>query len=312
MARVIDRVLIPLVIVAAVGLLSLSFEKAEEQAVAPEKVEGSCLECHGDLAQGKLVHSPVQDESCDMCHEAEGDRHQFTLPEPIAEACTNCHDDPAEAEGHVHGPVSAGRCTSCHDPHHSEFESLLRAERPDLCWLCHGRSIRRDDQPAVRNIRKELSEATVVHDAVEMGCDGCHPAHASERAGLFTESFPAGPYARGFEESYELCFECHDSDPILDPNSTETGFRDGTRNLHAVHVARPKSRSCALCHSPHGGGPHLLRESAPFGHWELPIGYEAQEGGGKCATACHVTRVYSIRPEDEGGRKPGKDESGRK
>ncbi|MDQ7005853.1 MAG: cytochrome c3 family protein [Acidobacteriota bacterium] len=252
----------------------------------------SCLECHEDMIAAKVVHDPAGEGSCDICHEGDAEEHDFTLPDPVGEACSMCHDI-GGASGAVHGPVKAGQCTACHNPHASEQEKLLLAEGEALCWRCHGRTQKREGrQGVVENIRKVIAEAAVSHDALEMGCQECHPAHDSEEQGLFTMSFPAGPYARGFDGSYDLCMACHDESLIVDPQSLETGFRDGEKNLHTVHVVREKSRSCALCHSPHGGGDHLLRKDVRFGQWLLPIGYEPSETGGTCTTACHETRVY--------------------
>lgn len=142
------------------------------------------------------------------------------------------------------------------------------------------------------NVKKEIDTAGTVHPAAEMGCSGCHPPHRSDLARLFTRSFPAGPYAFGAEGAYELCAECHDLDSLLGDDSSATGFRDDRINLHRVHVAREKSRSCALCHSAHGAGEHLLRPTTPFGEWDLPVGWSAIEGGGACVSGCHERREY--------------------
>ena len=251
-----------------------------------------CLECHEDLLEGKVVHDPVGEGDCEMCHEGDAEEHEFTLPEPIGEACSMCHEI-GSASGAVHGPVKVGKCTACHNPHASDHEKLLLAEGEKLCWRCHGRTQKRvGRQGVVENIRKVIAEASTPHEALEMGCGECHPPHDSEEQGLFAMPFPEGPYAKGFDGSYELCMACHDESLITEAQSTETGFRDGEKNLHTVHVVREKSRSCAICHSPHGGGDHLLRKQVRFGQWLLPIGYQATDNGGTCTTACHEARGY--------------------
>lgn len=282
--------------IAAVLAASPAF--AQERTPPDGAGEGNCLTagCHAPLAEGAIVHDVVVAEACDMCHESTGSGHEFVTPKPIGETCAVCHDDPADATGHVHGPVAAGRCTACHDPHRAEHASLLVRESPELCWMCHAAPARREGGRPVRAVKPEIDGAALVHGAVELGCESCHPPHASEFGGLYTEAFPAGPYSRGYRGAYALCFGCHEESLIEADAGEENGFRDGDRNLHAVHVAQSKSRSCALCHSAHAGGPHLIRRSAPFGDWNLPIGYEETAGGGRCATACHTAREYVRSP----------------
>ncbi len=279
---------------AAIAMLATLPVLAQQRTPPPDAGTGNCLTsgCHADLSEGRFVHGAVIAEACDVCHESTGSGHGFTAPQPLAESCVACHDDPADAKGHVHGPVADGRCTACHDPHRAGHAALLVKESPALCWTCHAAPARREDGREVRAVKREIDGAALVHGAVELGCESCHPPHASELPGLFTEAFPGGPYARGIDGTYALCFGCHDESLLAKDAVNATGFRDGQLNLHAVHVARPKSRSCALCHSAHGGGPHLVREWAPFGGWNLPIGYEEQAGGGRCATACHQARGY--------------------
>jgi len=279
-----------LLALAAPALAPGTSAQDEEGETSPSCTDA---DCHGDLASGEGVHPPVAEGMCEMCHEGSAEDHDFRLPDPIANACVNCHDDPREGEGgHVHGPVAKGACVACHDPHRSTEASLLRAAEPDLCWRCHGRPIPREGDRAVANVRKEIDTADTVHPAVEMGCSSCHPAHRSDLPGLFTRSFPAGPYAFGADGAYELCADCHDLATLLGEDSSGTGFRDDRINLHRVHVAREKSRSCVLCHAPHGAGDHLLRSTTPFGQWDLPVGWSAIEGGGACASGCHERREY--------------------
>ncbi len=265
---------------------------AQDQPPPPDAGEGACLECHGELAEGAMVHGALELEACDSCHLTTGDGHHFDLAAPMVDACVDCHEDPRQSEGHVHGPVAAGECIACHDPHRSQASALLREESPDLCWRCHDKTLEGPElERPIRDVEREIAQAATIHEAIEAGCDLCHFPHAGSKDGLFTDSFPVGPYAVGHEGSYELCFGCHDQE-ILEQDPQATGFRDGDRNLHALHVARRKSRSCALCHSPHGGGDRLLRESVRFGSWTMPLTYEATFEGGSCAAACHEKRSY--------------------
>jgi len=73
-----------------------------------------------------------------------------------------------------------------------------------------------------------------------------------------------------------------------------TGFRNGERNLHWVHVnKKTKGRTCRTCHEVHASKrPRLVAESVPFGKrgWRLPLNFEKTETGGSCQPGCH--RAY--------------------
>ena len=68
----------------------------------------------------------------------------------------------------------------------------------------------------------------------------------------------------------------YDSMPSWSPRGTKivfTSFRDGDVNLHYLHVNKAKrGRTCRACHSTHASKHNvIIRDSVPFGRWELPI-----------------------------------------
>ena len=75
---------------------------------------------------------------------------------------------------------------------------------------------------------------------------------------------------------------------------TVTGFRNGTKNLHLVHVADPKrGRTCRACHSTHAStNPMHMAETVPFGNWQMPIDFTRTRTGGSCASGCHRKLSY--------------------
>jgi len=96
-------------------------------------------------------------------------------------------------------------------------------------------------------------------------------------------------------ENYNLCFSCHDKAIVQDPETTKlTNFRNGEINLHFKHVNKPeKGRTCRACHETHASNhPKHIRESVPFGTWELPVNYQKTETGGSCAPGCHKLKKY--------------------
>jgi predicted CXXCH cytochrome family protein len=134
------------------------------------------------------------------------------------------------------------------------------------------------------------------HGPIREGdCAGCHLAHGSTQQHLLAKPYSSDFYQPFEEEKYELCFSCHDRQLVLLPNTTGlTGFRNGDRNLHFLHVNKPdKGRNCRACHSTHSSTlPMHIRESVPYGSWELPIGFTKTATGGACASACHKEYRY--------------------
>lgn len=239
-----------------------------------------CTNCHESFGAKKTVHEPVAGGECTTCHDPHAADQARLLVQPLGELCANCHSEPAAA-AHPHAPVAAGECTACHSPHESDRAKLLRASENDLCLGCHGAIV--------------TKAMTTVHAPVEDGCTTCHEPHGGARAKLLKNDFPVRPYEPYTDSSYALCFDCHDRDLVARAQtSTATGFRDGDRNLHAVHVGNPqKGRSCALCHDLHGGSsPLLVAASVPFGKWTLPIRFVPTATGGGCSPGCHRPLGY--------------------
>lgn len=133
-----------------------------------------------------------------------------------------------------------------------------------------------------------------MHGAIEKaGCTGCHDPHASTNPFLLSRSFPDGSYAVANKENFGTCFNCHKSEMIEKPVSTATGFRNGDKNLHFVHVSGDKGRSCTICHNPHGSAnDHLINDKTQFGSWEMPLRYKPIDNGGSCSPGCHAERKY--------------------
>ncbi len=123
--------------------------------------------------------------------------------------------------------------------------------------------------------------------------------YESVRAGAdHVSSFDALPEAKSLpysDDVYRPCFRCHIKG-MIDPEYLETGFRDGTQNLHASHVRREDGRNCRACHSVDPKGKILfpfLRTGVPFGEsWTLPRPENTAADGGSCQTGCHEPRSY--------------------
>lgn len=261
-----------------------------------------CAECHDELFErvedSAFAHEPVKDR-CTDCHNPHGGAHRFFLADEPPELCLGCHDTIEELLDDAtvtHDAVTADRaCLNCHDPHAGEIEKLLLKESMALCLSCHDREQGSGDEK-VLNIALHLKENPDHHGPIRDGdCTSCHNPHGGENFRMLNLAFPARFYVPFDEESYALCFDCHEVEMLEDEETDEaTGFRNGERNLHFLHVNRAvKGRTCRACHDLHGSTrPKHIRDSVPFGKWRIPINFEQEGSGGSCQPGCHRKYRY--------------------
>ncbi len=264
-----------------------------------------CTGCHSDTAEAmakhKYPHKPaVQD--CATCHAPHGGNDQSFLRKPGTELCTGCHTDIQKLVTEkpvVHGAVKElQQCANCHDPHGADLPFILKQSPLKLCLGCHNKEIAVPGGAKIKNIADVIAHAQFPHGPIrEDDCIACHNTHASVNFRLLTKVFPQEFY-KGFDvKNYALCFGCHQQTLVLDQQTTTlTGFRDGSKNLHFVHVNKEvKGRTCRACHEIHASNrPKHIREGVPFGKsgWILPINFEKTEHGGRCSPGCHKAMGY--------------------
>lgn len=269
----------------------------------PGKKPLDCLECHSKLMEPEYKHTAAV-KNCGICHKSNGNTHPakgekgFSLAEQTPDLCFSCHDDIQAASReaiHRHPPMTAKKnCMSCHSPHATSEKKLLLAEETKTCLACHNMSVNADNKP-VMNIRKNVLTSTYFHGGkTNAGCSACHMPHGSANPFILNGSFPEGIYTSPNKENFLVCFTCHNSDLLLlETTGTATGFRNGTQNLHYLHLQGARSRNCISCHNVHGAmNPQLIAEKVPFGKWEMPIHFVSQENGGTCAPGCHSEKTY--------------------
>ena len=281
-------------------------QKHPQEDVAGFKLfaEGAalCYSCHTELEEAfglKNVHKPVKNGECTECHEVHSSNDPKLLFTKSPDLCFFCHsnfDKDREQAKTVHTASYEGNsCIQCHTPHASAEKKLLAGKSKDLCLNCHNKKIEKTNGVVIANIGKKIDESSYLHKALNKRCTGCHNAHFSSRDLLLQNDFPVGPYAKGVEESFTLCFDCHDTD-LLNVEKTTTGtmFREVDRNLHFVHVNKEKGRNCTTCHDVHAANnTKLIATTVKFGRWNMPLNYIESETGGTCATGCHKEQSYS-------------------
>jgi len=262
-----------------------------------------CQKCHVEmkarLAEKRFTHAPAK-EDCATCHNPHASPSKYQIRTEGAGPCLECHKTLRKelVTSHVqHEAVSMDRqCLNCHDPHASDLGKQLKGTSMELCLSCHDR-----EQPmpggTVQNVKGWLQTHTDLHGPIrQQDCVGCHLPHDSEHFRLLRKEYPEKFYSPYDPKAYELCFSCHEPDLAkVERTSTVTGFRDGDLNLHFLHVNRAeKGRTCRACHEAHSSSaPKHLRESVPFGEWQMPIGYTQTADGGRCTPGCHLPKDYS-------------------
>ena len=269
-----------------------------------------CLQCHKDMS-ARLVNARFQHKpavtGCMNCHSPHMSEQRYMLRTEIPGLCGTCHENVVkdlQAATVKHSPVTEEpACMNCHDPHAAQNGKLLLADGIDICLQCHDKAVDKAvkaGKEEVADMKQVLAANPYPHGPIQnRDCSACHNPHGSSYFRLLTNQYPQNFYAPFFVSNYDLCFRCHDAALAKEERTTSaTGFRDGDRNLHFVHVNRKShGRTCRSCHEVHASAtPELIGATVPFGNWKLPIKFEKTENGGSCAPACHAVQKYDRRP----------------
>jgi predicted CXXCH cytochrome family protein len=262
-----------------------------------------CLGCHKEMAQQmqkvKSLHKPVEGD-CLQCHEAHASSQIKQLKAAPLDLCVSCHapiKKMAQEAAFKHSAVTEGQaCLNCHTSHGSDLAKLMKSEPAAACLACHDKAITRPGATVVAAVTEISQPGLFKHGPIRDGnCSGCHTPHGGPLPRLLSQPYPETFYQPFKVDAYALCFSCHDKQLVL-AQQTEglTRFRNGTLNLHYVHVNKPeRGRSCYSCHSTHASAlPSHVRESVPYGNWEIPLNFKTTATGGSCAPGCHRAVAY--------------------
>jgi predicted CXXCH cytochrome family protein len=270
-----------------------------------------CVSCHDqmdkDLKMAKFIHKPVG-EDCQKCHEVHASNYTMQLKESPLALCTGCHKDVkqlAEAAPHKHSAITTGdACLQCHTAHGSQLAKLMKDQPVKACMTCHDKKIEvasaADNGNGIDHVVPAMTALVNPkldrHGPIRDGtCSGCHTVHGGTEPKLLAKAYPQSFYTPFAVEKYDLCFSCHDKQLVLTKDTKGlTNFRNGEDNLHFLHVNRDtKGRTCRACHETHASEHSFhIRESVPFGKWELPVGFKPTKSGGSCAPGCHKEKAY--------------------
>ena len=304
-----------------------------EPKLLQQPIKDLCLSCHPDKADYKYVHGPTATGDCTSCHNPHESKNKALVLKEGTELCFTCHVDmQGELKKKVIHPAIQSGCTSCHNPHGSPAKKLLAAEGEKVCYQCHPQIEEQlqkskfvhppiksekgcaschaphasDEPKLLPKTGKDLcldchkgiiqKEQTVLHGPIRDGkCTPCHNPHGSQYNKLLVKEFSTDIYIVYNDNEYALCFTCHNRDLLRYPKTSyATGFRDGDKNLHYVHVnKKDRGKNCKLCHLIHAGElPKLMATKVPFGKWNLPLRSIKTDTGGSCSPGCHKKYNY--------------------
>jgi predicted CXXCH cytochrome family protein len=262
-----------------------------------------CFSCHevteNELQKFQFVHEPMKGK-CDGCHDAHGANNVMMLIDEPPKLCYPCHEDikkMTETAKYQHSAVTEeDGCMHCHTPHASTVKHGLKAPPIELCLACHDKPVGTSEDEVLGAFTAELENKEFLHGPIaEKDCEGCHTSHGSEHFRLLAKEYPPQFYAPFSKENYDLCFSCHPESIVLTRETSDlTDFRNGELNLHYLHVNKPRrGRTCRSCHATHASNlPRHIRQSVPYGRWDLPIQFEKTETGGSCQPGCHLPFAY--------------------
>jgi predicted CXXCH cytochrome family protein len=177
-----------------------------------------CSQCHDARGKKKVVHPPVKEGDCTVCHKPHGADGRFLLDssDDQTELCLGCHDSSPFKRKFLHGPAAVGECTKCHDPHESAEKALLKGPVRDTCLKCHA------------DFARALKESNAGHPPVQKGpCTLCHDPHGTAVSALLRKKMP------------DVCIDCHRSIP------------DMVSGVKVPHKPLRQEGSCGNCHSTH-------------------------------------------------------------
>jgi predicted CXXCH cytochrome family protein len=289
----------------AVGACTRCHDPHESNEPHLFKTQGreKCLRCHADfektMKEAAVIHSPVQLNQCYSCHEPHAAPLAGLLKKQMPGLCTYCHKKVGEkmtSAKFPHKPLlQEGGCATCHLAHFGKAKGILLADEKTVCLGCHDSN--KLGTPPLKNIKQEISGKKYLHGPLRNGqCTGCHDPHGSNTFRILRKNYPSDLYVPYQDGLYDECLLCHEKNLLRFSDTTlYTKFRNGSRNLHYVHVVnKRKGRTCRICHEPHASNsPKLIRnEGVNFGEWKIPLNIQFTPTGGSCTPGCHKYLRY--------------------
>lgn len=243
--------------------------------------EDNCYDCHnGNVASTNILNEISKLSAHNVANYSQvHDPNEQVLVQTQHVECSDCHnphasnDQPASVIGGVTGDLEgvSGIDTDGNDVFPAVYEY-------QVCYRCHADSPQKPAAVTNRfliqdNVRAEFDISNPSFHPVEgpgvnpdvpsllpgfsessiIKCGDCHgnddtgPAgpHGSIYSQLLKYQYLTDDYTPESPTAYELCYQCHDRQIILNTNNS---FGDKVHKTHIVDEDTP----CNVCHDPHG------------------------------------------------------------
>ncbi len=263
---------------------------ATELPKATMAANSICFSCHPRKAfQGRVVHRPVQEQGCAVCHSLHAAKFGGLLPVAAGKLCLRCHREIATTQRFSHQPAKDGRCLGCHAPHASESPNLLPTDLAAACFSCHKEVDKRYGQPHQPFQQGQCTACHLAHgsDTVQLlkgedeelcqrchaattirslhsfampikGCLTCHSPHGGEDKGMLRQHLHE-PFKKG-------CTPCHQGDQPVSTRVCLKCHAQVAKDYALIHSHLTDSgtgNGCVGCHSPHAGNDRMLLVGSP-------------------------------------------------
>ncbi|MFC2123343.1 cytochrome c3 family protein [Bacteroidota bacterium] len=293
--------------------------------------EENCLDCHNGNVAAKNIEAQVTKISSHNVYLYINDPLVGHDPTEAAlrnikhVECEDCHNPHAtrnaaatapNVNGFIEGTVGVDANGNRKEPIDYEYE---------LCYGCHADNTYVPSWPATprviaqNNVRLEFDTGNPSHHAVEdpgvnndvpslilpltessvIYCTDCHASNGDSPEGPHGSIYPhilkynyeTADFTSESYSAYELCYQCHDQNSILNDNS----FKD-----HDKHI-RGEDTPCNVCHDPHGisstqgnstNNSHLINFNSNIVHMWNGQRRFVDKGtfSGECYLTCHGKR----------------------
>ncbi|MBN1349206.1 hypothetical protein JXJ21_07345 [candidate division KSB1 bacterium] len=251
--------------------------------------ENNCLQCHnGNVASTDIQSDLNKTYRHDVYSYAQlHDPEESALVNIRHVECTDCHNPHAVNSSGATAPDAGGKISGVPGiDSQGNAVASIRYEY-ELCYRCHADSpdkpgshtsrqiyqtnVRLEFNPSnpsfhpvensgrnsyVPSLISPLSESSIIY------CTDCHASnnssangpHGSVYSPILKYRYLTGDYTSESYQAYELCYQCHDRNAIVNNGSTEHA-----RQVHRKHIVDVRT-PCNVCHDPHGvqGHSHLI------------------------------------------------------
>ena len=243
--------------------------------------ENNCLNCHN----GNVAAVNIQADLSKMyrhdvyAYTSVHDPQENKITEYRHVECVDCHN-PHKANSTGAAAPTANGIISGVAGVNADGNAIAGIQfEYELCYRCHSDSQDKPSSPTSRqieqnNIRLEfdltnpsfhpvegpgrnpdvpslispLSESSVIY------CSACHAGDAGSASGPHGSIYPrilkyrydTADYTPESYQAYELCYQCHDQNSIINNSSNE--FSEKVHKKHIIDADTP----CNVCHDPHG------------------------------------------------------------